>query len=370
MKVPFNDLSKLHSSFKNELVDSFANIVDSSAFIGGRHVEDFELNFANKLGVKHCIGVGSGTAALWSSFMMLGFGKGDEIILPANTFFACAEAVCLCGAKPIFVDNDMYFNIDADKIVEKITKKTKAILAVHLYGQACNLELIGDICKSYNLVMVEDCSQSHFAKFDGRMLGTFGKIAAFSFYPGKNLGAMGDAGCVVTNDDDLAHKIRLFRNHGEYQKSKHQIVGFNSRLDAIQAAILNIKLKYIEDWNAKRQQAAKMYYDLLKDCKEIALPLVLPTNLHAYHLFVIKAQKRDELQVFLSNNNIGTGIHYPISLPFVQALKYLNHSECDYPVSYKNQDLILSLPIFPDITSEQIEYVSSKIIEFYTEKES
>ncbi|MDD4216601.1 MAG: DegT/DnrJ/EryC1/StrS family aminotransferase [Bacteroidales bacterium] len=367
MKVPFNDLSKLHSELKNEFQHTFESIIENSAFVGGKHVGEFESCFAKKLGVKHCIGVSSGTAALFASFKMLGFTFNDEIILPANTFFACAEAISLCGATPIFVDNDEYFNINVNKIEQKIITKTKAILAVHLYGQSANLSALQNLCTTYNLLLIEDCSQSHFSFYNKKILGTLGKAAIFSFYPGKNLGAFGDAGCVVTNDDELAHKLRLFRNHGEYQKSKHQLIGFNCRLDGIQAAILKIKLQYIDIWNEKRRVAAEYYIELLKDCKSIILPKIMPQNTHTFHLFVIKALKRDKLKDFLAENEIGTGIHYPIALPFLSVYSHLGAKEKDYPEAFKNQKMILSLPIYPDISRQQIRYVVDKIIEFYAE---
>ncbi len=367
MNVPFNDLSGLHLSIINELMDSFKSIIENSAFVGGKQVEEFEANFASKLGVKHCIGVGSGTAALFVTFKMLGISSGDEVILPANTFFACAEAISLCGAVPVFVDNDEYYNIDVNRISNKITANTKAILAVHLYGQASNIVEIQRICNDNNLILVEDCSQSHFASYRDKKLGTFGQVAVFSFYPGKNIGALGDAGCIVTDNDDLALNLRLFRNHGEYRKSKHQIIGFNSRLDGVQAAVLNIKLKYIDVWNEKRRIAAGYYFELLKNCSSIELPKVMQFSTHTFHLFVIKADKRYELQEYLSKNNISTGIHYPIALPFLPVFSNLNILPEEFPMSLKNQDLLLSLPIYPNINFEQVKLVSDKIIEFYSQ---
>ena len=366
MLVPFNDLYALHSDIMSELNDAFVSVVANSAFVGGRFVDEFESNFAEKIQRKHCIGVGSGTAALFATFKMLGIADNDEVILPANTFFACAEAISLCGAKPVFVDNDEYYNIDVRKITSKITSNTKAVLAVHLYGQSCDISVIQKICTINNLALIEDCSQAHFAKFNDKTIGTFGKLAIFSFYPGKNMGALGDAGCIVTDDDDLAYKLRLFRNHGEYQKSKHQIIGFNTRLDGIQASMLNIKLKYIDGWNEKRRIAADHYSSLLKNCTFVELPKVMEYNKHTYHLFVIKAQKRNDLIAYLSKNNIGTGIHYPIALPSLSVYKNEGFTEDEFPNAISNQELILSLPIYPSISYQQIKFVCDKIIEFYS----
>lgn len=366
MIVPFNNLSELHSKIKTEVVESFSSVIDKSAFVLGSVTESFEIAFAKKLGVKNCIGVGSGTSALWISMKMSGIGFGDEVIVPANTFFACAEAVELCGAKPVFVDNDEYFNIDFTKIESCVNEKTKAIMAVHLYGQMCNVVEIKKLCNKHNLLFIEDCSQSHFAESNGGFAGTFGDCACFSFYPGKNLGAMGDAGCIVTNNDNLAEKCRLFRNHGEAGKSKHTIIGFNSRIDGFQAAVLEIKLAYIDDWNKKREMIAQKYISRLMDCSFIRLPLIQKGNTHVFHLFVIKAKNRDELREYLSKNGISTGIHYPTPLPMlpVYKSKYFNNRN-QFSEALANSPLLLSLPMFPDLSTDQIEYVTDRIKEFY-----
>lgn len=366
MIVPFNNLSELHCKIKTEIVESISNVIDKSAFISGSETESFEIAFAKKLGVKHCIGVGSGTSALWISLKMSGIGIGDEVIVPANTFFACAEAVELCGAIPVFIDNDECFNIDITKIESSINENTKAIMAVHLYGQMCDVDEILKICNKYDLLLIEDCSQSHFAKSNGKFAGTFGDCACFSFYPGKNLGAMGDAGCIVTNNDSLAEKCRLFRNHGEEGKSKHTIIGFNSRMDGFQSAVLKIKLAYIHDWNKKREELAQEYISRLMDCSFIQLPLVQKGNTHAFHLFVIKAERRDNLKIFLQESGINTGIHYPTPLPFLPVYKSKYNDDRNlFPNASANENILLSLPIYPDLSTNQIDYVTDKIKEFY-----
>jgi dTDP-4-amino-4,6-dideoxygalactose transaminase len=368
MKVPFNDLYALHAGIKDELNDTLSKVIETNAFIEGRFLEAFERNFAAKLGVRHCIGVGSGTAAIWIALKMAGVKDADEVILPANTYVACVEAIKMTGAKPVYADNDAYFNLDPVELEMKISSKTKAVLPVHMYGQPAQMDEISKICPSHDLIMIEDCAQSHFSKFKGQYTGTFGNAATFSFYPGKNIGAMGDAGCIVTNDDTLARKIRLFRNHGFEQKNVYEIEGFNSRMDGIQAAILNLKLKYVDRWNEKRRTLAKMYLDLLSSCTSISLPEVRDLESHVFHLFVIKAEYRDELRNFLTAKGIGTGIHYVQSLPEIALYNPGGDVKKEFPNSVKNRAYLLSLPIYPDMTAAQLNYVVSSIVDFYKER--
>jgi dTDP-4-amino-4,6-dideoxygalactose transaminase len=368
MKVPFNDLSALHSGIKDELDDTINNVIENNAFIEGSFLETFERNFAEKLNVRHCIGVGSGTAAIWIALKMSGVKDDHEVILPANTYVACTEAIKMTGAKPVYADHDTYFNLDPVELEKKISSKTKAVLPVHLYGQPAQMDEISKICHAHDLIMIEDCAQAHFSTFKGKHTGSFGKAATFSFYPGKNLGAMGDAGCIVTNDDELARKARLFRNHGFEQKNVYEMEGFNSRLDGLQAAILNLKLKYVDKWNEKRRTLAIMYLDLLSSCKSIILPEVRDLESHVFHLFVIKAENRDELRNFLNSKGIGTGIHYVQSLPEIPLYNPGGDIKKAFPNAVKNSAHLLSLPIYPDMTIAQLNHVVNSIEDFYKMK--
>lgn len=296
---------------------------------------------------------------------MLGIGKGDEVITAANSFIATAESITAVGARPVFVDVDNYYTIDAEKIEEKITNKTRALIAVHLYGQAAQIDVISEICNKHNIFLIEDSAQAHFSEFHNQYCGTFGVAACFSFYPAKNIGAFGDGGCIVTNDDKLAQNIRMYTNHGSKEKHVHVFEGINSRLDGIQAGILKIKLKYIDQWNQERLYAANYYTKLLSNIELVNTPEIRNNTLHTFHLYVIKTNQRDELQKYLLSKGIETGIHYPYALPFMPCYKYLNHVVNDFKFAYYNQDRIISLPIFPGMKNEQIEYVYEMIKEFY-----
>ena len=356
MKVAFVNLKSQYASIKEEIDKAILNVIQDSAFIGGKYLKSFEKNFANYIGVKYCIGVGNGTDALFIALKTLGIGKNDEVITAANTFIATAEAITLTGAKVVFVDcTENTYNIDTQKIEKAITDKTKAIIPVHLYGQPADMDTILEIAKKHNLFVIEDAAQAHGAKYKGRNVGTFGDCACFSFYPGKNLGAYGDAGAVVTNNDLLASKIRMFANHGRKEKYNHEFEGINSRLDGLQAAILNVKLKYLDLWNDRRRAIAKIYDEELKDI--VIIPSVLPDIRHVYHLYVIRVKNRNKLRELLAEKGISTGIHYPIPLPFLKAYSYLGHKPADFPVAYSIKDELLSLPIYGDMTDEQVEYV-------------
>lgn len=363
--VRFIDLYEQHKEIEGEIVDNFKQIIKENAFVYGKYLESFEQEFAKKLKVKHCIGVANGTDALTITLKCLGITNNDEVITAANSFIATAEAISHTGAKPVFVDHDEYFGIDSAKIEEKITPKTKAIIPVHLYGQACNIEEIKRICKKHNLLLIEDTAQAHFTSFKGKYAGTFGDAACFSFYPSKNLGALGDGGAIVTNDDSLAKKIRIYTNHGSPEKYVHVIEGVNSRLDAIQAAFLKIKLDHIEKWNSMRYEAGLLYNKYLANCNHIEVPKIREFSSHIFHLYVIKCKQRKELQEHLQKNAIQSGIHYPTALPFLDCYSSLAYSENDFPISFKTQSEILSLPMFPHITKEEIKYVCDKIIDFY-----
>lgn len=366
MQIPFIDFRKLHEPIKEETYTAIQNVINNNAFILGKAVTDFESDFAKAHGVKHCIGVSSGTdanhLALWASDIK----EGDEIIIPANTFIATAWGATLCGATPVFVDceSDSY-NIDPKKIEEKITPKTKAIVAVHLYGQPADMDELKKVAEKHDLILLEDAAQSHIAEYKGKRIGGLSKAASFSFYPGKNLGAFGEGGAVTTNDDELAQKIKMLRDHGSMKKYYHEYYGHNYRMEGIQGAVLGVKLKYLENWTKKRRDAAKKYTELLKDVKEIKLPEEMPYANHVYHLFVVQTKDRDKLQKFLNENEISTGLHYPIPLHLQKCFEHLGYKRGDFPQTEKLADECLSLPMFPDLTDEQINYVCDKIKEFF-----
>jgi len=365
MKVPFVDLKEQYHTIKNEIDTAIATVISETSFIGGKHVEAFEKNFADLYGVKHCISLANGTDSLYVLMKMLGIGPGDEVITTAYSWISSSETISQTGAKPVFVDIDEYFTIDASKIEEKITNKTKAIIPVHIHGQMCDMEKIMEIANKYQLPVIEDCAQSHFSKFKGKRAGLTGIAGSFSFYPGKNLGAYGDAGCVITNNEELALKVKMYARHGALKKHQHEMEGINSRLDGLQAAILNAKLPHILKWTASRIANAATYDQLLKGIAQIEIPRVRENVKHSFHLYVIKTERRDELAQYLKENGIDTAIHYPIALHNMNAYKYLNYSRDDFPVSSYNEDKILSLPMFPELTTTQMAYVSNKINEFF-----
>jgi len=371
MQIPFVDLKQQYNSIKKEVDSAISVVIENTAFIKGKAVEDFETLFSKTIGVKYCIGVANGTDALIISLRSLGIGTGDEVIVPANSFIATSEAVSAVGAKVVFVDiNPATFNIDVNQIEKKITNKTKAIIPVHLYGQPADMALILSIAKKYNLKVIEDSAQAHLAEYrfsssGWKMTGTMGDMANFSFFPGKNLGAYGDAGAIVTNDKVLAEKARMYANHGRIAKYDHEFEGYNSRLDGLQAAILNVKLKYIKSWTDQRRNVAKLYNSMLKDIPDIVCPQAEEKYRPAWHLYVIRTGKRNQLQTCLKSKGIVTGIHYPIALPNLKAYQYLQHKPDDFPVASSFQEQILSLPVFPEITNAQIQYVVDSIKTFF-----
>ena len=296
----------------------------------------------------------------------LDIGAGDEVIIPPNTFIATAEAISMAGAVPVFVDaEEKTFNIDIDKIEEKITSRTKAIMPVHLCGQAVDMDKLFKLAKKHSLIIIEDACQAHGSEYNGKKLGTIGEAGCFSFYPVKNLGAFGEAGAVATNNDELAEKLRILRDHGQSKKYYHDLIGGNFRMAGIQGAVLNVKLKYLQEWNELRRNHAKMYESLLKSAPEIILPQEPEYSKGNYHLFIIRAQRRDELQKYLLDNGVATGIHYPVPIHLQKAYGYLGLAEGSFPVSEKIAKEILSLPMYPELTEEQIEYVCGKVKKFY-----
>ena len=362
MKIPLVDLKANYLSIKNEIDEAIKRVIENSSFIMGKEVEEFDKNFANFINAKYSIGVGNGTLALHLALLTLGIKQGDEVILPVNTFIATSEAVSQCGAKPVFVDvEEDTYNINPSLIEKAITTKTKAVIPVHLYGNPCNMKEILEIAQKNNLKVIEDCAQAHGAEFENKKVGNFGEIATFSMFPAKVLGAFGDAGAVITNNEELANKISLLRDHGRRKKYEHLIEGYNYRIDALQAAILNVKLKYLNNWIEKRREIANKYSKLLGDV------VITPkeNGKHCYYMYVVRVKNRDKLQNYLKENNIETGIHYPIPLHLQPAYKHLNYKKGDFPVAEKHADEILSIPLYPEMTDEQINYVCEKIKEFY-----
>mgnify|MGYP001565404227 FL=1 len=356
MIVPFVDLKSQYLSIKEEIDDAIQNVIMASSFIGGKYLKAFEENFARYIGVKHCVGVANGTDALFIALKAMGIKGGDEVITVANSFIATAEAITMAGAKIVFIDcNEETYNLDIHKIERAITGRTRAIIPVHLYGQPVEMDGMSEIAREYKLFIVEDAAQAHGAKYKGKNAGTFGDCACFSFFPGKNLGAYGDGGAITTNSEELSKKIRMYANHGRIEKYDHEFEGMNSRLDGLQAAILDVKLKHLEKWIERRMAIAKMYDKELKDI--VKIPIALRDVRHVYHLYVVRVKSREKVRKILGERGISTGIHYPIPLPFLNAYRYLRHEPSDFPVSYSLKDQILSIPIHGSMTDEQVDYV-------------
>ncbi len=366
MKINFLDLKAQYMTIKEEVDLAIQNVIDNSAFIMGEGLKQFEDNFSKAHNVKYCLGTSSGTDSLHLALWALDVGIGDEVIVPANTFFATAEAVSLAGATPVFVDNDpISYTIDVEKIEEKITEKTKAIIPVHLYGQSADMDPIIEIAKKNRLSIIEDCAQSHLESYKGFFTGSIGRIGCFSFYAGKNLGAFGEGGAVTTNDKKLYNKMAMLRDHGSSKKYHHDIIGHNYRLEGIQAAILDVKLNYLPKWNKMRRKNASIYSKNLTNIKEIITPMIMKYSRHVFHLYVIKAKNRNNLQNYLYKNNIYTGLHYPIPLHLQKAYKFLGGKRGDYPVSEKCSKQIISLPMYPELSEQEIIFVCEKIKSFY-----
>ena len=365
MNVPFVDLKLQYETIKTEIDNGIQSVIENNAYVGGKFVKEFEANFAKSCGAKHCIGVGNGTDAIFIALKCLGIGYGDEVITAANSFIATSEAISRTGAQVKFCDIDREtYTINPDIIEAKVTEKTKAILVVHLYGQPADMDKIKQIAKKHNLFIVEDAAQAHIAEYKGHSVGVLGDVACFSFYPGKNLGAYGDGGAIVTDDDLLAEKMRMFANHGRMKKYNHEFEGTNSRLDGLQACILNVKLKHLPIWTEKRRKVALLYGQLLGQDENVTIPTEKEYAKHVYHLYVVRVKERGKLQEFLKSKGISTGIHYPIGLPFLQAYKHLGHKPDDFPVTAQYQDMILSLPVFAELDHDKVACVCSNIIEF------
>jgi dTDP-4-amino-4,6-dideoxygalactose transaminase len=366
MKVPFADLKIQYQSIKEEMDEAINQIISNTAFIGGSEVDAFEKNFEKLYGVDHCIPVGNGTDSLFIIMKMLGIGQGDEVITQANSWISSSETITQTGAKPVFADiEEDYFTIDPKHVEKLITDKTKAIMPVHLYGQMCDMDSIMQIAKKYKLHVIEDCAQSHFSEYKGKRAGLFGDAGSFSFYPGKNLGAYGDAGAIITNKKQLAENCKMYARHGALKKHEHNIEGINSRLDGLQAAVLNVKLPHILNWTEQRIQNAQLYTTYLSDIKEITMPKVRQDSKHSFHLYVIRAERRDELAKYLKEKGVDTALHYPRILPNLPAYDYLNQKLEDFPISGAYESQILSIPMYPELNEEMIQYVAEQIKNFY-----
>ena len=365
MEIPFADLRPMHDELRNELDVAYKKVMDNSWFIQGKELEAFEKEFAAYVGVKHCIGVATGLDALYLVLKAYGIGEGDEVIVPSNTFIATALAVSYAGATPVFVEPVLEtFNIDASRIEAAITSKTKAIMTVQLQGRCCDMDEINRIAKKHGLKVIEDAAQAHGAKYKGKKAGALGDAAGFSFYPGKNLGALGDGGCVTTNDDELAAKVRALGNYGSDYKYHHIYKGTNSRLDEMQAAFLRVKLPHLEKWNEARRQVAARY---LSEIKNPLIKLPLPTSEeyeHIYHVFVIRCDKRDELEKYLLDNGIHTVKHYPIPMHMQGAYADLHIAEGALPIAEEISRTVLSIPMYYGMTEEQVNYVVEIINRF------
>lgn len=363
MKIMPNRLDRGFFMYQEEFEKKAIEVLRSGWYVLGKEVRGFEEEFAHYTGGKYCVGLASGLDALWVAFRVLGIGTGDEVIVQGNTYIASVMGITINGATPVFVEPDEYYNIDAEKIEEKITSRTKAILVVHLYGQASNMELIMKIAKKYNLRVVEDCAQSHGAYFNDQMTGTFGNIGCFSFYPSKNLGAFGDGGAIVTNDADLADKVRVFRNYGSEKRYYNRVVGTNSRLDEIQAGLLRIRLSHMRELEEDKKRICSRYLQELEN-ENIHLPAVREGATHIWHQFVIRVERRQELIDYLNSREIGTIIHYPIPPHLSEAYCYLKIGRGSLPITEYYADTVLSIPLYNGMTEDEQAYVIETINRF------
>jgi dTDP-4-amino-4,6-dideoxygalactose transaminase len=356
MKINFNQLDRGYLKYKNEYDQAAIQALETGWYILGENVEKFEKEFADFISSKYCVGLNSGLDALILAFRALGIGRGDEVIVPANTYIASVIGITENGATPVFIEPDEYYNIDPDEIEGKITKNTKAILAVHLYGQASNMKKIKEIAENYNLYLIEDCAQSHGAKHGIKTSGTFGDIGCFSFYPTKNLGAFGDGGAIVTDNQEIYDKIKMLRNYGSKVKYNNEILGINSRLDEIQASLLSVKLSHYSELRREREEIAEKYLYRIKN-ERLILPKIREESEHVWHLFVVQVEAREKLHLYLLENGIATQIHYPIPPHLSQAYKSLGYKEGDFPITEDYANTIISLPLFEGMTEEEINYV-------------
>ena len=390
MNIPFLDLRTQFRAIEHEVLPMVKEAMENAAFIGGPQVSGFEEEFANFCQTKYCVGVNSGTDALRFALLASGVRPGDEVITVPHTFIATTEAISQVGAKPVFVDIDpKTYNMDPNKLENYLNNRSKefgsslqpqasslkqgpkapkAVIPVHLYGQPADMDPILEIAKKKNLLVIEDACQAHGSQYKGKKAGSMGVVGCFSFYPGKNLGAYGEGGAVVTNDESIANTIRMVRDHGQAKKYFHDMEGYNGRLDAIQAGVLRIKLKRLGAWNDSRRQNAKYYNELLSGIEGVTIPVEADSCRHVYHLYVILVNDRDGLQKYLNGKGVGTGLHYPVPLHLQKAYAYKGYKEGDFPVTENVAKRLLSLPMFPELTKAQIEYVAACIKQFMTKK--
>jgi len=367
MKVPFLDLKVQYKQIEKEVLPMVTEAMQNGAFIGGPQVTNFEKEFAEYCDSNFCVGVGSGTDALRFALLAVGVGAGDEVVTVPNTFIATTEAISQVGATPVFVDVDPgTCNIDVSKIGDKVTEKTKALVPVHLYGQPADMDPIMELAKKHNLYVIEDACQAHGSLYKGRKAGSHGTAGCFSFYPGKNLGAYGEGGAVVTQDEETADKIRMIRDHGQNEKYFHNMEGYNGRLDAIQAGVLRIKLRNLHNWNQSRRENAAYYTELLSKINGVTVPTEAGFAQSVYHLYVILVDDRDGLQKFLGDKGISTGLHYPRPLHLQKAYSRLGNENGSFPVTENLAQKLLSLPMYPELERDQIEFVAQSIKEYMT----
>lgn len=365
MKVPFLDLNAPYKELKNELDSAYQRVMESGWFIMGAEVEAFESEFAAYCGVRHCIGVGNGLEALHLILRAYGIGEGDEVIVPSNTYIATWLAVSYAGAKPVAVEPlEHTYNLDPQKVEAAITPRTRAILPVHLYGLLADIDPLMVLAEKYDLKVIEDSAQAQGSHYKGRMSGNLGHASGFSFYPGKNLGALGDAGAVVTNDDKLVEQVRMLRNYGSKVKYYNDIKGYNSRLDEMQAAFLRVKLKHLDEWNMRRKKIASAYLDSLTQLTDVILPSVLDSTEPIWHIFPVRHSKRDDLQKYLKNKGVDTLIHYPVPPHLSAAYADLNMPKGTFPIAEKIASSELSLPIGPHLTLDEVGYIINVIKEY------
>ena len=351
-KIMPNRLDRGFEKYQNELETAALRVLRSGWYVLGPEVSAFESEFASYTGSKYCVGLANGLDALWLAFRVLGIGSGDEVLVQANTYIASVMGITINGATPVFVEPDAFYNMDTDKIEALITPKTKAILVVHLYGQASRMDKITKLCQKYNLRLVEDCAQSHGACFNGQMTGTFGDIGCFSFYPSKNLGAFGDAGAIITNNEEIATAMKMYRNYGSEKRYYNKVVGANSRLDELQAALLRVRLTHIDELTKEREKIADRYIREINNTKLI-LPTTTAGATHVWHQFVIRCEKRSELIDYLDKEGIGTIIHYPIPPHLSEAYAPLGYHTGDYPITENYADTVLSLPMYNGMTDDE-----------------
>ena len=362
MKVPFLDLKAQYRSIRDEIHDALQDVMEQTAFAGGPFVARFEEEFARYCQTHHAVGVSSGTAALWTALLALEIGPGDEVITTPSTFIATAEAISFCGATPRFVDIDeRTYNMAPERLEAAITPATRAIVPVHLFGQMADMDPIMEVARAHGLHVIEDACQAHGAEYKGRRAGSIGDAGCFSFYPGKNLGAYGEAGAVVTNSPDVAEKIRMFRDHGQRQKYHHRVIGWNARMDGLQGAVLSVKLRHLDRWNEQRRNNADRYKRLLADLDAVILPTEASYAKHVYHVYAVRAQDRDALIHDLAKEDIHCGIHYPVPLHLQDAYRSLGYEEGTFPVTERCADEFVSLPMFAELSREHIERVCEGI---------